>query len=95
MRWQAFLGDESFVQQVLDQVKGAEGARGREVNAIRRAQREIDFQAVLAKMAKKYEVDGKRLLQRGELGLEARNVAMWQMAASRCGKLENSFGGLD
>src|SRR5205823_6011407 len=50
VRWQAFLGDESFVQEVLDRVKGARG-RERKVTAIRLAQREIDLQAVLEKVA--------------------------------------------
>ena len=98
VRWQAFLGDESFVQEVLDRVKRAEGGRGREVTAIRRAQREIDFQAVLEKVAKKYKVDAKRLLQRGERGLEARNVAiwlLWQTGSKSLREIGELFGGLD
>jgi hypothetical protein len=97
VRWQAFLGDESFVQEVLDRVKAAEGGRGREVTAIRRAQREIDFQAVLEKVAKKYELDAKRL-QQGERGLEARNVAMWllwQTGSKSLREIGELFGGLD
>jgi hypothetical protein len=37
----------------------------------------IGTEEVLEKVAKKFNVESKRLLQKGERGLEARNVAMW------------------
>jgi len=53
---------------------------------------------VLEKVAKKFKVESRRLLQRSERGLKARNVAMWMIWESGNESLREIgqlFGGLD
>jgi putative transposase len=98
VRWQAFLGDESFVQEVLDRVEGMRKERRREMTALRQVEREIEPERVLEKVAKKYGVEPKRLLQRGDRGLEARNIAMWllwETGSKSLREIGELFGGLD
>src|SRR3954453_13271250 len=76
VRWQVVLGDESLVQKVRDRVKGLHKQR-REITSLRSALPSIDPGQILQRVADKYRVDRHRLLERGERGLQARNVAMW------------------
>lgn len=49
-------------------------------------------------MARKYQVDPKRLVARGERGLRARNVAMWMIwetGNKSLREIGELFGGLD
>jgi len=67
VQWQAVLGDESFVQKLRDRVKGLHQQR-REITSLRRAMPSIDPERVLERVARKYQVDRKRLIARGEKG---------------------------
>src|SRR2546430_12494424 len=67
VQWQAVLGDESFVQKLRDRVKGLHQQR-REITSLRRAMPSIDPERVLERVARKYQVDRKRLIARGERG---------------------------
>jgi len=52
----------------------------------------------LKKVAKKYEVEVKRLMAPGERGLQARNVAMWMVwetGETSLGEIGELFGQLD
>ena len=56
------------------------------------------MQEVLEKVAKKFKVESKRMLEKGERGLEARNIAMWMVWESGSKSLREIgelFGGLD
>jgi chromosomal replication initiation ATPase DnaA len=58
----------------------------------------IGTEEVLEKVAKKFNVESKRLLQKGERGLEARNGAMWMIWESGSKSLREIgelFSGLD
>jgi putative transposase len=97
VRWQAVLGDESFVQKIRDRVKGLQ-KEGREITSLRKARRAMEPNEVLNKVARKYRVDPKRLLERGERGLRARNVAMWMIwetGSKSLREIGELFGGLD
>jgi len=97
VRWQAVLGDESFVQKIRDRVKGLHKER-REITSLRKARRAVEPREVLNKVARKYRVEPKRLLERGERGLEARNVAMWMIwetGTKSLREIGELFGGLD
>ena len=97
VRWQAVLGEESFVQKVRDRVRGLHKER-REITSLRKATPSMEPAKVLNKVAKKYELDPKRLLARGERGLHARNVAMWMIwetGTKSLREIGELFGGLD
>jgi chromosomal replication initiation ATPase DnaA len=97
VKWQAVLGDESFVQKLRDRVRGLHRER-REVTSLRRATARMEAEEILNKVARKYELDPKRLLARGERGLQARNVAMWMIwerADKSLREIGELFGGLD
>jgi putative transposase len=97
VRWQAVLGEESFVQKVHDRVRGLHKER-REITSLRKATPSMEPSKVLNKVAKKYELDPKRLLARGERGLQARNVAMWMIwetGTKSLREIGELFGGLD
>jgi hypothetical protein len=97
VRWQVLLGDESLVQKVRDRVKGLHKQR-REITSLRSALPSIDPGQILQRVADKYRVDRHRLLERGERGLQARNVAMWMIWATGSKSLREIgelFGGLD
>jgi putative transposase len=97
VRWQAVLGDESFMQKLRDRVKGLHKQR-REITSLRNAMPSIDPEKVLARVAKKYQVEQKRLVARGERGLDARNVAMWMIwetGSKSLREIGELFGGLD
>jgi len=52
----------------------------------------------LNRVARKYQLDPKRLLARGERGLQARNVAMWMIwerGDKSLREIGELFGGLD
>ena len=97
VRWQAVLGDESFVQKLRDRVKGLHKQR-REITSLRRAMPSLDPDKVLQRVANKYRVDRERLVAPGSRGLEAKNVAMWMIWESGGKSLREIgelFGGLD
>jgi hypothetical protein len=97
VRWQAVLGEESFVQKVRDRVRGLHKER-REITSLRKATPAMEPSKVLNKVARKYELDPKRLLARGERGLHARNVAMWMIwetGTKSLREIGELFGGLD
>jgi putative transposase len=97
VRWQAVLGDESFVQKLRDRLKGLHKQR-REITALRKAAPSIDAEKILERVAKRYQADPKRLVARDEWGLKARNIAMWMIWESGSKSLREIgelFGGLD
>jgi hypothetical protein len=97
VKWQAVLGDESFVQKLRDRVRGLHRGR-REVTSLRRARARIEAEEILNRVARKYQLDPKRLLARGERGLQARNVAMWMIwerGDKSLREIGELFGGLD
>jgi len=58
----------------------------------------VRTEEVLEKVARKFKMDTKRLLRKGERGLEPRNVAMWMIWESGTRSLREIgelFGGLD
>jgi putative transposase len=97
VRWQAVLGNESFVQKLRDRVKGLQKER-REMTSLRRFERALEPAQIVEKVAKKYRLEAQRLLEREGRGVEARNVAMWMiwesgtMSLREIGEL---FSGLD
>jgi putative transposase len=98
VRWQAVLGNETFVQKLRDRLKGLHRHR-REIPSLRRIGEGVKTtEEVLEKVAKKFKVEPQRLVQKGERGLEARNVAMWMIWESGNKSLREIgqlFGGLD
>jgi putative transposase len=97
VRWQAVLGNEIFVQKLRDRLKGLHRHR-REIPSLRRIGEGVTTEEVLEKVAKKFKVEAKRLLKKGERGLEARNVAIWMIWESGTKSLREIgelFGGLD
>jgi chromosomal replication initiation ATPase DnaA len=97
VRWQAVLGDESFVQKLRDHLRGLHKQR-REVTSVRRAMASIDPEGILQRVCEKYKVDRERLVSRRQRGLYARNVAMWMIWESGTKSLREIgelFGGLD
>src|SRR5437773_5371537 len=75
VQWQAVLGDECFVQKLRDRVKGLHKQR-REITSLRKAMPSIDPERVLERVARKYQVDRKRLIAGGERGRHVNNVSM-------------------
>jgi putative transposase len=97
VRWQAVLGNETFVQKLRDRLKGLHRHR-REIPSLRRIGRGVRTEEVLEKVAKKFRVQRERMLRKGERGLKARNVAMWMIWESGTKSLREIgelFGGLD
>jgi putative transposase len=97
VRWQAELGNESFVQTLRDRLKGLHKHR-REIPSLRRIGEGVRTEEVLEKVAKNFKVESKRMLKRGERGLEARNVAMWMIwetGSKSLREIGELFGGLD
>ncbi len=97
VRWQAVLGNESFVQTLRDRVKGLHKER-REITSLRRVERRVQTHEVLEKVARKHKVEVERLLKRGERGLQARNLAMWMIwetGTKSLREIGELFGGLD
>jgi putative transposase len=97
VRWQALLGDESFIQKMRDRVKGMHKER-REMTSLRQARPPMDPEKILRKVARKYQVDPKRLIKTKERGLYARNVAMWMIwetGTKSLREIGELFGGLD
>ena len=97
VRWQAVLGNERFVQKLRDRLKGLHKYR-REIPSLRRIGEAVGTEEVLHKVAKRFKVESGRLLQKGERGLQARNVAMWMIWESGSKSLREIgelFGGLD
>ena len=97
VRWQAVLGDESFVQKLRDRVKGLHKQR-REITLLRKATPSMDADEVLEKVAKKYHVDRRLLVARGQRGLQAKNVAMWMIweaGNKSLREIGELFGGVD
>jgi REP element-mobilizing transposase RayT len=97
VRWQAVLGSDGFLQQIRDRLKGLE-KKGREISSLRKLQRSVGPEEILRRVARKFGLDPKRLRQRGDRGLRARNIAMWVIWES-CGitlrEIGDFFGGLD
>jgi putative transposase len=97
VRWQAVLGDESFVRKLRDRFRGLHKQR-REITALRRATPSADVDKILEKVAQKYEVDRARLVARSEWGLPAKNIAMWMIwetGTKSLREIGELFGGLD
>ena len=97
VRWQAVLGNETFVQKLRDRLKGLHRHR-REIPSLRRIGEGLKTEEVLEKVAKKFKVESKRMLEKGERGLAARNIAMWMVWESGSKSLREIgelFGGLD
>src|SRR5438552_1629332 len=97
VRWQAALGDESFIQKLRDRVKGLHKER-REITSLRRVAHKAEPHAILQRVAKKYKLDTRQLAERGGRGLRARNVAMWMIWESGGQSLREIgeiFGGID
>jgi putative transposase len=98
VKWQAALGDESFMQKLRDLVKGIDKKGSREVSTLRHLMPTIDLKKILQAVAKEYRVDQQRLLTAGERGLQARNVAMllvWETGSKSLAEIGQLFGGLD
>ena len=76
VRWQAALGDESFVQRLKDKLKAHREQRG-EITAVRRAHRWAEPRTVIARVAAHHGLGEKELLKERRYGSQARNVAMW------------------
>jgi putative transposase len=76
VRWQAALGDESFVQRLKDRLK-AHGEKRGEITAVRRAHRWAEPRAVIARVAAHHGLAARELLQERHYGSQAHNVAMW------------------
>lgn len=83
VQWQTALGSERLLQQVRDRVKGLHNQR-REMISVRQATKLSRPEAVLSRVASKFNVQQERLTNRDEHGLQARNVAMWMISES-CG----------
>jgi hypothetical protein len=97
VQWQAVLGDEFFGQRVRDRLGGLK-KEGREMTAVRKARVTQRTEQILRKVSGKYGVEPERLLQRGERGLRARNVAMWMVwetGSKSLREIGELFGGLD
>ena len=97
LRWQAVLGDESFVQKLRDRIKGLHKQR-REITALRKAAPSIDADKILERVAERYKVHRARLVARDEWGLPAKNVAMWMIwetGSKSLREIGELFGGLD
>lgn len=95
--WQAFLGSESFGQQIQDRLRGLR-RQGREVTAVRRGTKRLGAEELLAAVARAYELPPEQLRARGGYGLEARNVAMavvWERGALSLREIGEFFGGMD
>jgi putative transposase len=97
VQWQMAVGGESFLQKIRDRITALPND-GREVTSVRQATEFIHPYVILCNVARKFNVDPKRLTSPNERGLEARNVAMW-IVSELCGlKLQaigELFGGLD
>ncbi len=97
VRWQAVLGNDSFVRKLRDRVKGLHRQR-REITSLRRAEYKPNAHEVVAKVARQHKLEVGRLLEGKDRGLEARNLAMWMiwetgtLSLREIGEL---FGGLD
>jgi hypothetical protein len=76
VRWQAALGDESFVQRLKDRLNAHREKRG-EITAVRRAHRWDEPRAVIARVAAHHGLAVRELLQERRYGSQAHNVAMW------------------
>jgi len=90
------LGDESFVQKVRDRLSKM-GRGSREIKSARRMEPAIGWEQVVQRVAKKYRVEKKQLIE-GEHGLEARNVAMWMLwegGGRTLREIGELFGGID
>lgn len=97
VRWQAVLGDESFVQKLRDRLKGLHKQR-REITALRKVRPTIAVEEILDRVGKPQKVDRKRLLARDQWGLATKNIAMWMIWESGNKSLREIgelFGGLD
>lgn len=97
VRWQAVLGDESFMQKLRDRIKGLHKHR-REITSLRMAMGSVDPEKIMRRVAEIYHVDRERLVSSGERGLHAKNVAMWMIWESGTKSLREIgelFGGLD
>jgi putative transposase len=96
VQWQTALGSERLLQQIRDRIKGLHNQR-REMISVRKVIELVRPEAVLSKVAAKFKVAEERLKNRGEHGLQARNVAMWIISES-CGitlrEIGELFGGL-
>ena len=98
VRWQAALGDESFLRRVRDRMQGLDKRQRREIASLRHIMPKIDFDTILQSVAEKYDVDRRRLLSRGERGLQPRNVAIWlvwEAGDKSLREIGELFGGLD
>ena len=95
LRWQAVLGDESFVRTVQDRMK-ALGKGRQEVTALRRGDYTLDPKRVVKKVADEYGLKAEDIT-RGDYGMEARNVAIW-LVWQKCGlslrQIGEFFGGI-
>jgi chromosomal replication initiation ATPase DnaA len=78
VQWQAALGSESFTQRIRDRVKGLHKER-REMTSVRRATLDVSPQDVLRRVARRFALPPKRLLETKPRALEARNLAMWMI----------------
>ena len=96
VQWQTALGGERLLQQVRDRVKGLRHQR-REMIAVRKAMELVQPEAVLNRVAMKFQINQERLKNPKAHGLKARNVAMWMMSEN-CGmtlrQIGELFGGL-
>ena len=75
VRWQAALGDESFVQRLKDKLKAHRKQRG-EITAVRRAHRWADPRTVIARVAAHHGLEEGSCC-RAPLWVASANVAMW------------------
>ncbi len=97
VQWQAVLGSESFARQVQDRMRGLNKAR-LEVTALRRGENFLNLLEVVRRVAQRYRIPVERLRQRGDYGLEARNVAMrvvWEKCGMSLREMGDFFGGLN
>jgi chromosomal replication initiation ATPase DnaA len=96
VRWQAALGDESFVQRLKDRLN-AHGAKRGEITALRRAHRWDEPRAVIARVAAHHGLAARELLQERRYGSQAHNVAMWllRQRGMTLREIGTLFGGMN
>jgi REP element-mobilizing transposase RayT len=97
VQWQAVLGSESFVQRVRDRMKGLHKEK-REVTSVRRSSRAVSPHQILRRVATKFRLSPRQLLETKKRGLVARNLAMWmiwEISALTLREIGEMFGNLD
>jgi REP element-mobilizing transposase RayT len=92
-QWQAVVGGEGFVRQIMDRLKaGSKGGKARGVGSDLIAQR-VEPGTILDAVAKHYGLAGEELRRKPRYGDEVPNLAMW-LVWERCGLSQTEIGKL-